>query len=40
MRYTVTYGGFVMLETDDYQEAYEAYRLNGPYTALIREDEA
>lgn len=38
-RYTVTYGGFTLLETDDYEHAYEVYRLNGPYTRIWREEE-
>lgn len=38
-RYTVLYGGFTYLETDDWEKAYEAFRLNGPYTELRRNEE-
>lgn len=31
----VTYGGFTLLETDDYYEAYERYLGCGPYGRIM-----
>lgn len=34
-RYTVTFGGFNLLETDDYSVAYARRMREGPYARIV-----
>lgn len=35
MAWVVTFGGFTLLETDDYDRAYDAYLGCGPYGNIM-----